>query len=205
MVKKTLQMEVYDGTVLTIRALPQSSLALVQKSIHARDWGLAPKPEPPLVVVGTQGGKPKEELNADDPDYKLALAEWRLEQSRVISEQNSLYYQFVTTKAVIDKPPDEWLEDNDIFLTDLTDKEKKLQWLIEICGGEEGVAEITSVALAARTATEEAVQEMIKMFRADDQRNGSDAIPVPGSEGGDNQVTAEAGGGTGADSQLHQS
>ena len=199
MAKKSLQMEVYDGTALTIRALPQSSLALVQKSIRGRDWGLPPKPEPPSVVVGTQGGEPKEELNADDPDYKSALAEWRLEQTRVISEQNSVYYQFVTDKAVVDEPPDEWLEDNDIFLVGLTDKEKKLQWLVEICGGEEGVAEITQIALAARTATEEVVQEMIKTFRADDRRNGSDGVSVPGSEGGDDQVPAEAGGGTGED------
>lgn len=161
-----------------IEIKPVNALAI--QHLSTVKGGMPKRPLPPRVQVGTKkNGKPRYELNPDDPDYKQALIDHQTQVKNWENEKNLKLVQYILDRGVATEPPIEYLNDNQAYLSDMTDGEIKYFWLIDSLSDEQELQDLTEFIMSQTVPTEEGVEEAMSTFHADGERDTtSDLVSV---------------------------
>lgn len=130
------------------------------------------QPEPPLVYIETNG---RNEPNPDDPDYKRALARWRLRQSELLS--NVLFLLGTSIEHVPEGVPrvedDGWIDKLRVIgipIDSQNEHERYLAWLRYVAlESPKDISYLIQSVIRGSGATEEDVQQALDSFRSDEE------------------------------------
>lgn len=155
--KPTHEYTTKSGVVFQLRPVSPVLVRRIQKDTFG-------KPQPPVVetIVGPQKRKVKE-TNPDDPDYKVALAEWNERH-----EEQTLVYLW--SRGVVDDPDPESAARLKVFLPGSSDAEIKYAWLLELLVDDQEIADLAVAIMGQSMPTENGIAAAEATFPGDGEQ-----------------------------------
>ncbi len=162
--KRTVTFE--DGP--TLKLLKLSSL--VVERIQSDEKG---KPQIPVLEVTYADGQKGQETNANDPEYLLADARWRMGKSYLLM-------RYVLTEGIAGKPPKEFIKRyRELYFPEASDDELKYMWVASLLPDQDDIAVLMRAIMGQTIPTGEGLEEAAATFPGDGERLPDRAVPLP--------------------------
>ena len=148
-----------DGTEVRLKPISRLILERLYNDTNG-------KPSVPKVEVEIAGSHKRQEDNPEDPDYKVALANWE-------SARNLRITRYFLTHGVADNAPDSFVQEYREFFPNADDQEMRYLWMVEMLGEENQEDwQLITQAITGQTApTAKGIEQAEAAFPGNGQRD----------------------------------
>lgn len=146
-----------SGVVFELRPVSAVLLRRMERDTHG-------KPTPPIVETEVGPKKVKQrEVNPDDPDYKLALAEW--DESH---KERMLVYLFA--HGIVNGPSPDEMDALREYLPGEKAEGIKYAWVLEMLSNDQEIADLAQAIMGQSVPTDKGIRAAEDRFQGDGER-----------------------------------